>query len=110
MKLHQDGEKIIVTELRPMSDLPNRVEVFMFLVRVDGFEYFDITSLDCLYHESADVIGWVPKPIYQPESKTQDKTALYEKIRKLNPREFAELHERNMRGEGSFDDLVSRLP
>ena len=50
-----------------MSDLPNRVEVFMFLVRGDGFEYFDITSLDCLYHESADVIGWVPKPIYQPE-------------------------------------------
>ena len=67
MKLHQSGDKIIVTELRPMSDLPNRVEVFMFLVRGDGFEYFDITSLDCLYHESADVIGWVPKPIYQPE-------------------------------------------
>lgn len=110
MKLHQQGNEIIVTELRPMSDLPNRVEVFMFLVRGDGFEYFDITSLDCLYHESADVIGWVPKPIYQPESKTQDKTALYEKIRKLNPREFAELHERNLRGEGSFDDLVSRLP
>ena len=110
MKLRQENDKIIVTELRPISDLPNRVEVFMFLVRGDGFEYFDITSLDCLYHESADVIGWVPKPIYQPESKTQDKTALYEKIRKLNPREFAELHKKNIETGVAFDELLDKWP
>ena len=44
------------------------------------------------------------------ERAQPNKAELYEKLRKLNPREFAELHERNLRGEGSFDDLVSRLP
>ena len=30
----------------------------------------------------------------------------YEFVRKLNPRSFAELYERNIRGEGQFDYLV----
>ena len=34
----------------------------------------------------------------------------YEKLRKLNPRQFAELYERNIKGEGLFDDLVDQLP
>lgn len=34
----------------------------------------------------------------------------YEKLRKLNPRQFTELYERNIRGEGRFDDLVDQLP
>ena len=34
----------------------------------------------------------------------------YEKLRKLNPRQFAELYERNIKGEGLFDDLVDALP
>lgn len=33
----------------------------------------------------------------------------YEKVRKLNPQQFAELWQRNINGEGSFDDLVDRL-
>ncbi len=33
----------------------------------------------------------------------------YEYVRKLNPQQFAELHERNVRGEGRFDDLVDNL-
>jgi hypothetical protein len=30
----------------------------------------------------------------------------YEYVRTLNPRQFQELRERNIRGEGRFDDLV----
>lgn len=114
--IYQDCDKIIVTELRPMSDHPKipsgQLQVFVLV-------FLDFTSLPILisfdereqWHDQAyHGIGWIPAPIYQPESKTQDKASLYEKIRKLNPREFAELHERNLRGEGSFDDLVSRLP
>ena len=33
----------------------------------------------------------------------------YEKVRCLNPRQFKELWDRNIRGEGAFDDLVDRL-
>jgi len=32
---------------------------------------------------------------------------LYEKLRKLNPRQFTELHAKNLAGQGAFDDLVS---
>lgn len=32
----------------------------------------------------------------------------YEKLRKLSPRQYAELHERSLHGE-HFDDLVDRL-
>ena len=69
MKLHQQGNEIIVTELRPMSEITNRVEVFMFLVDDDGFKYFDITSLDCLLNEKSNAIGWLPMPQYRPELK-----------------------------------------
>ena len=33
----------------------------------------------------------------------------YEKLRKLNPRQFAELKQRNIAGEGKFDELVDML-
>lgn len=32
----------------------------------------------------------------------------YEHLRKLNPRQFADLYRANLRGEGAFDDLVDR--
>lgn len=35
--------------------------------------------------------------------------ARYEYVRRLNTRQFAELYQRNIRGEGAFDDLVDRL-
>ena len=121
MKLHQSGDKIIVTELRPMSDVPlkNRVEILAVDINYGKFNLLEYYAADkgwhnvtmcCAVRTLDSFLGWIPLPSYQPESKTQDKAALYEKIRKLNPREFAELHERNLRGEGSFDDLVSRLP
>lgn len=33
----------------------------------------------------------------------------YEKLRKLNPRQYAALCEWNLAGEGTFDDLVDKL-
>lgn len=33
----------------------------------------------------------------------------YEKLRKLNPNQYAALCERNLAGEGTFDDLVDKL-
>ena len=33
----------------------------------------------------------------------------YEKLRKLSPRQFADLYQRNLNGEGHFDDLVDKL-
>ena len=117
MKIHQSDDKIIVTELRPMSDVPTE-EDCEILVKVKGTETLQATYIfegkfidhlcDQIYPERIE--GWLPMPIFQPENKSQDKAALYEKLRKLNPREFAELHERNLRGDGNFDELVSQLP
>lgn len=42
--------------------------------------------------------------------EVERRAGLYEKLRKLNPREFAELNARNLAGAGAFDDLVSQLP
>lgn len=33
----------------------------------------------------------------------------YEKVRKLNPRQFAELYEQNLRGVATFDELVDQI-
>lgn len=33
----------------------------------------------------------------------------YETVRRLNPRQFTELWQANLRGEGTFDDLVDKL-
>lgn len=33
----------------------------------------------------------------------------YEKLRVLNPRQFAELYERNLAGDGAFDALVDKM-
>ena len=33
----------------------------------------------------------------------------YEKLRRLNARQFAELYQRNIKGEGTFDELVDQL-
>jgi hypothetical protein len=35
---------------------------------------------------------------------------LYEKLRRLNPRQFYDLYMRNLSGDGLFDDLVRNLP
>ena len=33
----------------------------------------------------------------------------YEKLRKLNPNQFGQLFDRNLHGEGTFDELVDQL-
>jgi hypothetical protein len=32
----------------------------------------------------------------------------YETVRKLTPRQFADLYQRNLNGEGTFDDIVDK--
>lgn len=36
----------------------------------------------------------------------QENADMYEFIRTLNPRQFADLYQRNLSGEGTFDDIV----
>lgn len=52
---------------------------------------------------------WIKK---QKESviELQRKTGLYEKLRRMNPREFAELYRKNIEGAGMFDDLLAKWP
>lgn len=112
MKLHQSDDKIIVTKLRQMSEAPDdyvwychdgnfieAISVNDSVITVDGAKY-----------NKKILSGWIPRPVFDPKNTQPNKAELYEKLRKLNPREFAELHERNLLGECSFDDLVSMLP
>ena len=107
MKLHQSGDKIIVTELRPMSELMaiNDFSLFCLGYKESKQDFVRIrqssdNEVFCAetgkFHHISKFTGWIPMPIHQPESRSPDKAALYEKLRKLNPREFAELYERNL--------------
>ena len=118
MKLHQQGNEIIVTELRPMSEVPpgefvlcliERSKRFESLIKVPGYEMMNDED-DFLSYDFIDILGWLPMPQYRPGAKHIDKTELYEKLRKLNPRQFGELFETHLKSDVSFDDLVSRLP
>ena len=42
--------------------------------------------------------------------EAKQKAKLYEKLRKLNPRQFAELNAKHLAGAGAFDELVNQLP
>ena len=115
MKLHQQGNEIIVTELRPMSEIPN-AEYDLISIKgelypgrhLNGF----IRFADQNYYgaRANDCDGWLPRPQYQPGAEHIDKTELYEKLRKLDPRQFDFLYRQHLRGEGSFDELVAKLP
>ena len=43
-------------------------------------------------------------------AEIEKKAALYEKLRRMNPREFAELHKKNIETGVAFDELVERWP
>lgn len=75
MKLHQSGNKIIVTELNPMSDAPTdgililavsasnkRIGTLRFSSSTDMFTTSDGRSI----HKDK-ILGWLPMPIYEPE-------------------------------------------
>ena len=74
MKLHQQGNEIIVTELRPMSEVPRNGECFIaFKEDMEMFTeaYFDLDTnllfaFGTIWNEE-DLIGWIPMPIYQHE-------------------------------------------
>ena len=38
------------------------------------------------------------------------KAELYEKLRRISPREFMELYIKNVLGKGSFDELLEKWP
>lgn len=38
------------------------------------------------------------------------KAELYEKLRRMTPREFTDLFAKNMFGEGDFDELLEKWP
>ena len=44
------------------------------------------------------------------DAEVLKKATLFEKLRRMNPREFAELYRRNIEGEGAFDDLLEKWP
>lgn len=65
--------------------------------------------------EHARKLGWFPvytrpqQPTEHNQAELQRGFDRYEKARKLNPRQWAELHQRNIAGE-SFDDMIDALP
>lgn len=106
MKLHQQGNEIIVTELMPMSLCPRFSEVLLERIGHANLE------VGMLISESDRKIyaGWIPMPIHQPESKSQDKAALYEKLRRMSPGEFTQLTEQKVLHGKDFDELVAAWP
>jgi len=114
MKIHQSVNKIIVTELNPMSDVPTDGSLILAVSASNkriGTLHFNkssnmfITSDGRSIHEDK-IIGWIPMPVYDPSAKSPEDR--YEKLRKLNPRQFDELYARNLRGE-NFDKMVDNL-
>ena len=105
MKLHQSGNEIIVTELRPMSEL--KPGQYAICYRADyssdmlkrSIERNDslTDSMGDFYWPENIFIGYIPVPKYQPEA-TQI------------PRQFSELFETHLKGDASFDELVAKLP
>jgi len=113
MKLHQSVNKIIVTELNPMSDAPDDFTFLAFTImggtcwELYKTQTGHFASLDDQHvFEERHLQGWLPMPVYDPSAKSPKDR--YEKLRKLNVRQFAELFERNLRGE-NFDEMVDAL-
>lgn len=73
MKLHQQGNEIIVTELRPMSDA-KQDELALYLHKESGF-FTGVKAEDLVIDEYGSLIdistllGWLPVPKYRPELK-----------------------------------------
>lgn len=113
MKLHQSGNKIIVTELNPMSDV-KREEGTSVLLKTKNSNYLhsaivfdgDFVDVDQCWFDENQLEGWLPMPVYDLSAKSPEER--YEKLRKLNPRQFDELYARNLRGE-NFDKMVDEL-
>lgn len=119
MKLCQSENEIIATELNPMCDAPKSGDFIAFTrdglpcsVYLTVLKQCVINSALSRVYDLDYFIGWLPMPIYDPSHKELHDFKLgyerYEKLRKLNARQFSELYERNIRGE-NFDEMVDKL-
>ena len=102
MKLHQSGNKIIVTELNPMSEAHIGKPILIKLKFYNDFFGSTLSGEENIEHCE----GWLPMPIYYTSAESPE--SRYEKLRKFNVRQFAELYERNLKGE-NFDEMVDKL-
>lgn len=75
--IYQDGDKIIVTELRPMSEATKDGSYILLMSHshkiftavgydLDG-EFFVIPGIG--RYTADQFLGWLPMPIYQPYNK-----------------------------------------
>jgi hypothetical protein len=62
----------------------------------------EATGRDQTWPDHADMVVW----LLNERDALLVGDARYEYLRRLTPRQFAELHERNIKGEGRFDELV----
>lgn len=68
MKLHQENDKIIVTELRPMSSLPDDEFVLIKPKSQNALVHGRVVTASSKHNFS----GWLPIPIYDPSHKPVD--------------------------------------
>lgn len=79
MKLHQQGNEIIVTELRPMSKLKECCQVLLFNEVEESFLPGYKVRGDLVEEDGSPILpadnikGWLPMPQYRPELKLLDK-------------------------------------
>ena len=81
MKLHQQGNEIVVTELSPMSEAPRDGRDILLMSKnnklFNGCNYgicgdkFTIAGIGS--YDQSVFIGWLPMPQYRPELKSVDK-------------------------------------
>lgn len=97
-----------------MSDAPDDGTFLAFLYgsnviwelyKTDFGAFASIDDKNRIFQEE-HLLGWLPMPVYDPSAKPP--TDRYEKLRKLNVRQFTELHKRNLSGE-NFDEMVDKL-
>ena len=73
MKLHQQGNEIIVTELRPMSDAKQDEWAIYFSKNYHSFEAMligrNVVTAANEFIKIEDIEGWLPMPQYRPELK-----------------------------------------
>ena len=81
MKLHQDGNRIVVTELNPISDLKQSDgDVLIFIegdeevsclaiLRLDGCGNLTDDQIFTFPLEHSGCVGWLPIPIYETKVK-----------------------------------------
>ena len=72
MKLYQDGDRIVITELMPMSDAPRDKTTFIGLL---GGQFIIVvySGYSDYFHDGMDDFssdkfqGWLPIPVYEPQ-------------------------------------------